>query len=398
MAGKTPGRKTLSKSDALEILKADIAAGTIANAYIFHGEETWLRNEYIAKIRDALIPEAFSAFNYHRTEGENMTVQTLSEMAEAMPMMSERTLITVRDFDILRLPDEQSMRLAELLNDLPPWCCILFVYDTVAYKPRKTSGESDSHSGKDSDTSPSGKNAETSSGKKSDSKAAKQLRQAIRNHVQTVDFRPLDEPALREWVVQRFAQSGKRISSATADYFIFTCGELMEGLASEIAKISAYAASGTVSQSDIDAVVDPVLSTEAFRLSDAVLKGDYNRAAVILGDLLKMRLEPIMILAVLAGQLRRIYTARLALENGKNRSWVQNMWGMKDYPAKLCMSAAERTSLAWCSNALRMCEELDRRLKSESGIDGPGELKFLLIRLAARETNGRTRSYRYGQR
>lgn len=70
-------------------------------------------------------------------------------------------------------------------------------------------------------------------------------------------------------------------------------------------------------------MADPQLSAEVFKLSDAVLKGDYDLAARILGDLLKLQTEPILINAALGSQLRRIYTARIALDTGKDRpgSW-----------------------------------------------------------------------------
>ena len=47
-----------------------------------------------------------------------------------------------------------------------------------------------------------------------------------------------------------------------------------------------------------------------------------------------------------------------------------NIWNMKSgYPAKLALSAARQTSTAWCSWAVRECEILDRRMKSERGVD-----------------------------
>ena len=121
-----------------------------------------------------------------------------------------------------------------------------------------------------------------------------------------------------------------------------------------------------------------------FRLSDAVLQGNYDGAARILGDLLKMQTEPIMILAALGSQLRRIYTARMAIDSGKDKYWLMELWEMKsDYPAKLLLSAAKKTTAAWCADAVQMCQVLDRRMKSEKGVDAVGELKLLLVRLGA---------------
>ena len=71
-------------------------------------------------------------------EGKDLTAQSLTEMAETMPMMAERTLIVVTDWDIYKLNEDQRERLIALLADLPEYCCIVFVYDTVAYKQNKT--------------------------------------------------------------------------------------------------------------------------------------------------------------------------------------------------------------------------------------------------------------------
>ena len=91
-----------------------------------------------------------------------------------------------------------------------------------------------------------------------------------------------------------------------------------------------------------------------------------------------------MILAALGSQMRRIYTARLAIDGGKDKYWLMELWEMKsDYQAKLLLSAAKRTTASWCSDAVKMCQTLDRRMKSENGIDAAGELKLLLVRLGA---------------
>jgi len=186
--------------------------------------------------------------------------------------------------------------------------------------------------------------------------------------------------------MRRFKALDKQIDRQTAEYLIFLCGSLMTGLIPEITKIGTYAKGKIITQKDIDAVASPILSAEVFKLTDAVLKNDYNEAARLLGDLLKMQEEPLLINAALGGQLRRIYTARLAIDSGKDKYWLMDLWGMKsDYPVKLWLSAAKCTSREWCSDAVKQCQTLDRRLKSERGVNGEDELKQLLVRLGAKK-------------
>lgn len=46
----------VSKSAGLDELKADLKAETLKNAYIFYGEETYLRQSYLDQVREALVP------------------------------------------------------------------------------------------------------------------------------------------------------------------------------------------------------------------------------------------------------------------------------------------------------------------------------------------------------
>lgn len=347
-------KRESGSSPAFQKLKQDLAEGNAASAYIFYGEESYLRAHYLRRLREVLIPAGAEEFNYHALEGKDLTVQQLSEMAEAMPMMAQRTMIAVTDMDLFKLGKEQREQLVDFLGDVPPYCCVVFVYDTVAYKPDRT---------------------------------MKHLCKAIADHVQAVEFRAAESGDLLAWIARRFRALDKEIDRQTAEYLVFLCGGLMTGLVPEIAKIAAYAKGKAITQADVDAVADPVLSAEVFKLSDAVIGRDFDKAAQILGDLLKMQTEPILILATLGGQLRRLYTARLAIDGGKDRAWLMELWGMKsDYQAKLLLGAARRTTTAWCADAVKMCQVLDKRMKSEKGLDGVGELKLLLVRLGAVRT------------
>lgn len=344
--------KKSAKSDAVyQKLKADIAAGTPETAYIFYGEESYLREYYLGQLRKLLIPEGFEEFNYHRLEGRDLTAQSLGEMAEAMPMMAERTLIVVTDWDIFRLSEDQRDKFIAFLEDVPPYCCVVFVYDTIEYKANRT---------------------------------MKKLCAALDRHVQTVEFRAADSSDLVVWIVRRFKAMGKEIDRRTAEYLIFTCGGLMTGLVPEINKIGTYAKGGTITQKDIDAVADPVLDAVVFDMTNAITAGDYDAAARRLDELLKQQQEPIMLLGAIGRELRRIYTARLAIDTGRDKYWLMDLWGYKsDYPVKLLLGAAKKASGDWCADAVKMCQVLDRRLKSERGIDAAGELKLLLVRLGA---------------
>ena len=51
--------KSKPDSSGLEKLKKELAAGRPGKLYIFHGEETYLRDYYLGKLRDAVLTSAF---------------------------------------------------------------------------------------------------------------------------------------------------------------------------------------------------------------------------------------------------------------------------------------------------------------------------------------------------
>ena len=331
-------------------LKADLKAEQLQNIYIFHGEETYLRTRYLQQVRQLLIPAGFEEFNDHRLNGKGLTVQTLSETVEAMPMMAQHTLVTVEDMDLFKLDEGQRSALIGLMEDFPEYCTLIFVYDTLAYK----------RDGK-----------------------MKKLCAALDAHACVVEFAQQERQQLVNWLRRRFAALGHDIDPTTADHLLFTCGTLMTELVPEIEKIAAYAKHERVTVEDINAVADPILDARVFDMTNCITAGKYDDAARVLSELLRMQTEPIVILAAIGKELRRLYTARMALDAGKDRLWLKQLWGMSsDYPAKLLMQAAKKVDHDWCSNAVIRCQRLDRRMKSERGMDSEAELKLFLMELA----------------
>ena len=282
--------------------------------------------------------------------GKGLTVQELTEVTEAMPMMAQHTMVVVTDLDIFRLDEQQRTALMALLADFPEYCTLVLVYDLLPYK----------RDGK-----------------------MKKLCAALDKSVCEVEFRQQERAQLLRWVKRRFAAAGHDIDDATADHLLFTCGSLMTELVPEIGKIAAYAKGRAVTVEDINAVADPVLDARVFDMTNSITAGKYDQAAQVLGELLRMQTEPIVILAAVGKELRRLYTARMALDAGKDRFWLKQLWSMSsDYPAKLLMQAAGKVDHEWCQTAVIRCQRLDRRMKSEKNMDSEAELKLFLMELA----------------
>ena len=200
--------KKTSKNAAYDRLRAALKAQTTARAYLFYGEESYLRQTYVQQLQTLLIPKGSEDFNLHRLSGPRLTAQEVADAVEAMPMMAANTLVTVTDWDIFKLEEAQRSQLIELLEDIPEYCTLLFIYDTVAYK----------RDGK-----------------------MKKLAAAIDKNVEVVEFQGQSRDALVRWLQKRFRALDHQIDLTTADYMLFYCGSMMDNLIGEVNKVAAYA-------------------------------------------------------------------------------------------------------------------------------------------------------------
>ena len=332
---------------AFKQLKQDISAGTLGRLYIFHGEEAYLRDFYLGQMKKKLLPAGMEEFNLHTFQPKECDPKRLEQAVDCLPMMSERTMILVYDYDLFKASAGDKEAFTALFADLPDYVCLVFICDLIEYKPD----------------------------------ARTKLAAAIKQHGSTVKFTRQEQGDLVDWICRRFRALDHDIDSEQARYLIFLCGDLMNSLVGEISKIGAYAKQKRITRQDIDAVAVPRLDARVFQMTDAVLHKDFDKAAQVLGDLLSQQEAPIMILSVLGKQLRQLYTARLGLEAHKSSQYLVELWKMHPYPAGKLMDAAGRFDLPWCRRAVSRAAQTDLAMKSTGG-DAAELLTGFLMELA----------------
>ena len=318
-----------------------------ARSYLLWGPEDYLREQYLAELKRICLPEGEDSFSYHRMDGPELDMDSLRQAMDSLPFMTERSFIELRDIDINRLKDGEALE--KLLRDVPDYCVVVFVLG-AKYEPDGRL------------------------------KSVKALRQ----NAKELKFTNQSQGQLTDWLVRRFAAAGKGIELDAAQRLIFISGELMSGLIPEIEKVAAYAKGDKVTAADVEAVANHVPEAVIFDMTELIAQKKYNSALAVLAELLADKNnEPIAMTAMLGMQMRRLYAARLAIDNGKDKFWLMEQWGMRsDYPAKLLLEAARKVSTGWAADAVERCRELDLRMKSVTGADSEAELKLFLMELA----------------
>ena len=67
--------------------------------YLLWGREDYLREQYLMELKKLCLPGGEDDFSYHRFDGAELDFQALADAVDAVPFLSERTLIEERGFD-----------------------------------------------------------------------------------------------------------------------------------------------------------------------------------------------------------------------------------------------------------------------------------------------------------
>lgn len=339
---------------AFQQLKQDLKNKSLGQCYIFWGEETYLLRHYCQQMKKKLVDSMTEEFNFHHFDQEHFAMEDLVTSVENLPMMAERTMVQVDDVDFFKLPEAQRDQLASLLEDLPEYCCLVFTFETVAYKPDKR---------------------------------LKKLYDAVERRARVVEFAKQNQRELTTWITRHFLSYQKSISPELCAYLIEITGGTMTALGGEIEKIASYCVGNVVRKSDIDAVTEPVLDAVVFQMTDAIGAGDYGLAMEKLRDLFRMQQEPLNILGAVGSQLRRISTARTLMDGGRNADDLRRLTGLGDYPARKTMSIARNFSGKFCAKAAELVLQADWKMKT-SYDDSQRLLELLVLQLAQEAKNG----------
>lgn len=317
--------------------------------YLLYGPEDYLREQFLIALKKRCIPEGEDSFSFKRMDGPELDCRELEGAIDAVPFMTERSFVELRGVDINKLKDADTC--VKLLSDIPDYCTIAFV-QSAQYEPD----------------------------------GRLKLIKAIRERGCDMKFTQQSQGQLVDWISRRFAAAGKSVDFEAVQRLIFISGDLMNKLIPEIEKVAAYAKGDRVTVNDVEAVAHHIPEAVIFSLSDQIAHRSYEKAAATLAELLSDKNnEPIALLALLGAQMRKLYAARLALEEGLGLKYVMDTCSIKyEFLAKNLVNSARGFTLPQLKSAVELCADADYMMKSSSQ-DDEELLKEIVMRIAAGE-------------
>ena len=246
----------VKKENELAKLRMQIKGGDIKPLYLFYGEEDYLKELYINRIRNLIPDGGFPEFNHIYLTG-SLPFSEYDDAWEAFPMMSDKKLIVIKNSGIMKSgragKDEESHSTEENKNFWQEKLKHISDDTVVIFN-------------------------EASVDKRS------VIYKAIAKQGTVVEFKYMNDADLVTWVTKQCLDKKRKISEDTAARLVSRVDPGLNNLNSELQKLFDFCGEEILA-SDVDRVVSKSLNVITFDLTNAIMRGDAKGALSILNDI-----------------------------------------------------------------------------------------------------------------
>ncbi|PXW95827.1 DNA polymerase III delta subunit [Sphaerotilus hippei] len=319
------------RSDQLD---AQLARG-LRPLYVIHGDEPLLAQEAADSVRAAARRAGHTERSVHTVAGAHFDWSSLLGEVGAMSLFSDRRLIEIR------IPggkpgkdgSEALQRYVELL------CDDVLTIVTLPRLDRTQQGSA--------------------------------WFLALDGAGVSVRVDPVERRALPQWLAQRLAAQGQRVEEGEAGQRTLAFfADRIEGnlLAAhqELTKLGLLYPGGVLGQEQVEQAVLNVARYDVFKLGEAVLAGQVDRALRMLDGLAAEGEAAVLVHWTLAEDLRMLWRVSQALDRGQPLPMVlreQRVWGAKEKLVERLAPRLDREALATLVQAAHTCDGLVKGLR-----------------------------------
>jgi len=354
----------------IDPLLGEIREDGLAAGYVLYGEEDYLAEGFVQRLKEVLIPPEAPGFNLERFDLAGMRWPDIIDSARTAPFF------------------------------FSPWRIV--VVKAVEKNSDRKGGKEDGESlGKLSSLdekvireyfrSPASKTVLVVVIKgrvKKTHPLVKFFASLPRSAVVITEIKPLKQGTLHAWMKQRLAALGKSATPDALARLEEVVGNDLRLIDREFEKIAAFTADKkTIDIEDILQVCDWTKGFVEWDLADALKKGDQRQALLTLNRAFQEGEKPENILRVLAKFFRDLLLAKLWLGEGRSRKEIfaflkpqikESFANLYASEFRALFSLLERMSLGEISWTLRELEKIDLSIKTMDSQEQPLVERFLV--------------------
>ena len=297
-----------------------IKRGEFKRVYLLYGEERYLVNHYAQVLADALgEPDNFDS---------SAAAAKIIMAAENLPFLTEKRLVRVRDSRLFTSGRKaESEVMTAYLPKVPETTVLVFTESDVDRRGRLY-------------------------------KKAAELGAAV-------ECETPSPQALATWLARIFKDKGKTIDPSAASLLIRYADHNMQTLAQEAEKLAAYAGQRpTITTQDVEAICSPTLQTKVFDMVGAMASGRTAQALNMYHNMLLMKEQPLMILAMIIRQFRILLMVKAASDKKMPKAQMVKSLGLRSFIVDEALGQSRRFSIEKLLKALKDCQDIDLKIKT----------------------------------
>lgn len=332
----------------------EIKNGSIANLYLFYGEEAYKRRYYKELLKKAVA--GGNTMNLSEYEGKDIDWQAVYDTSQTLPFFAEKRLLIVENcgrFKAGKNSGEEGETaektgspdlLEKIIGSVPETTCLAFFEENAAKNKR--------------------------------------IFKLIAKNGTVCECKADTEEVLINWMARGFAAAGKKVRKSTLELLTGRVGLDYDLLRREVEKLISYVGDReVVEDADVLAISSEMTESRIFDMLQAMCEKNTRKVLARYSDLLANREAPLYILAMLRMQLRTMLQVSELNRKHMNSREIARETGKPSFAVDRLIRCLRYYSAEQIEQMLEDVSETDRRCKSGEIQDQVG-VELLLIRFS----------------
>ena len=300
-----------------------------APIYLFHGEEDFLIDEGVQYIVDAVLDEGSKGFNLDVVYGSKVEVKDVVAHASSFPMMGQKRVVVVKEFEKLAGTDLDKEVIGAYINK--PLDSTILVLVSLEPDFRKKPFTD------------------------------------LKRRAELVECKPLYDNQVPAWIADRIRHQGREANGESCRLIQAYVGNSLRSIQNELHKLYVFMGERKkIALEDIAAVVGATKGFTIFELQNAIGRKDAKEAIKILERMLEGGQSPQMILVMLT----RFFTQLWKLTDMRSRrlpdAEISREIGVPPYFVKQYLEFRSNFEVQHIEENFKSLLEADTVLKSTS--------------------------------
>ena len=239
----------------------------IPKVILIGGEEEFLKEDALQKIKKDLIEHEFEEFNYNLFFGKDANISTILDAANTLPFMADKRMVVVKNADQMKSQDREI--LSKFCFSMKETTCMVLTGGKTFLKDKSFT---------------------------------------LIKDAKVINCRPLYESKLNSWIIGRLKMAGKSMSPTAIERLKEIAPKDLESLSLEIEKLACYAGKrDEISIEDVERVAGEGGIDNIFDLTDAIGRKDAGGALKISLLLRREGRKPHETIGLIAWHIRKMY-------------------------------------------------------------------------------------------